>query len=214
MLRKHVAACLAATALMATPALAQTSTAPSGQSTSQGQTASSSSHGGTGQFVSQMSADQFRSSKLVGLGVYGPNNERIGDINEVIVDQQGKVDAIVIGVGGFLGIGEKDVAVPFKSVEWVRDTVTGPAANRPTTGTTGNTATGTAGTAGSTAGGPAPVTGGPNPAGGTTMSSTGSTGTAGASAGGNAMTRGYPDHAIVRMTKADLQNAPAFHYPR
>ena len=64
--------------------------------------------------------------------MYGPNNERIGDINEVLVDRNGKVDAIVIGAGGFLGIGEKDVALPFSQVKFVdqaRDTRAGTVAN-------------------------------------------------------------------------------------
>lgn len=67
-------------------------------------------------FVSKQSASELRSSKLVGTNVYGPNDEKIGDINEVLIDNGGSVHAVVIGVGGFLGVGEKDVAVPFKSL--------------------------------------------------------------------------------------------------
>ena len=50
--------------------------------------------------------------------VISANNESIGDINDVIVDRNGQAIAAVVGVGGFLGIGEKDVAVPFKSLEF------------------------------------------------------------------------------------------------
>src|SRR3982751_1716366 len=104
MLRKHMLACLAATTLMMGPALAQSS-APA-QNTS----------ANAGKFVTQQTANHWRASKLVGGTVFGANNERIGDINEVLLDQNGMADAVVVGVGGFLGIGEKDVAVPFKSV--------------------------------------------------------------------------------------------------
>src|SRR5215216_7730776 len=70
----------------------------------------------SGGFVQKQGANEWRSSKLVGTNVYGPADEKIGDINEVLIDNKGGVHAVVIGVGGFLGVGEKDVAVPFKSL--------------------------------------------------------------------------------------------------
>jgi sporulation protein YlmC with PRC-barrel domain len=48
--------------------------------------------------------------------VYDPNNNKIGQIMDVLVDKSGKVDTLIVGVGGFLGMGEKDVAVPFDHV--------------------------------------------------------------------------------------------------
>ena len=60
----------------------------------------------------------WRLSKLKGLNVYNNSNEKIGDIREVVVDRDGKVEAVVIGVGGFLGLGERDVAVPFSALQW------------------------------------------------------------------------------------------------
>jgi sporulation protein YlmC with PRC-barrel domain len=48
--------------------------------------------------------------------VYDPSDNKIGEIVDVLVDREGKVTALMIGVGGFLGIGEKDVAVPFNAV--------------------------------------------------------------------------------------------------
>ena len=45
----------------------------------------------------------WRASKLMGLDVYNQNNEKLGDVNEIILDKNGKVAAVVIGVGGFLG---------------------------------------------------------------------------------------------------------------
>jgi sporulation protein YlmC with PRC-barrel domain len=48
--------------------------------------------------------------------VYDPADNKIGDVNDVLIDKQGQVTALMIGVGGFLGMGEKDVAVPFSSI--------------------------------------------------------------------------------------------------
>ena len=48
--------------------------------------------------------------------VYDPSENKIGDIKDVLVDKSGKVVALIVGVGGFLGAGEKDVAVPFEAV--------------------------------------------------------------------------------------------------
>jgi len=49
--------------------------------------------------------------------VYDTHQNKIGKIDDVLVDKQGKVTALIIGVGGFLGVGEKDVAVPFSAVK-------------------------------------------------------------------------------------------------
>jgi sporulation protein YlmC with PRC-barrel domain len=49
--------------------------------------------------------------------VFDGNDNKIGQIKDVLVDQSGKIDTLIIGVGGFLGIGEKDVAVPFQEVK-------------------------------------------------------------------------------------------------
>ena len=49
--------------------------------------------------------------------VYDPNNNKIGEVMDVLVDKSGKVSSLIIGVGGFLGAGEKDVAVPFDAVK-------------------------------------------------------------------------------------------------
>lgn len=48
--------------------------------------------------------------------VYDPSESRIGEITDVLVDRDGKIDAFIISVGGFLGMGEKHIAVPFKAV--------------------------------------------------------------------------------------------------
>jgi sporulation protein YlmC with PRC-barrel domain len=48
--------------------------------------------------------------------VYDPSDKKIGEVKDVLVDKSGKVTSLIIGVGGFLGAGEKDVAVPFDAV--------------------------------------------------------------------------------------------------
>ena len=50
--------------------------------------------------------------------VYDPSQSSIGKIDDVLVSDSGQISALVIGVGGFLGAGEKDVAVPFRAVKW------------------------------------------------------------------------------------------------
>jgi sporulation protein YlmC with PRC-barrel domain len=62
---------------------------------------------------------QWRGSRMIGLKVYNDANEKIGDIAELIVDRSGKIEAVVVGAGGFLGIGERDVAVPYGQINWV-----------------------------------------------------------------------------------------------
>jgi sporulation protein YlmC with PRC-barrel domain len=49
--------------------------------------------------------------------VYDPNNNKVGEIMDVLVSSDGKVNALIVGVGGFLGAGEKDVAVNFTAVK-------------------------------------------------------------------------------------------------
>jgi sporulation protein YlmC with PRC-barrel domain len=49
--------------------------------------------------------------------IYDPSNSKIGEIKDVLLSQDGKVTALITGVGGFLGMGEKDVAVPFDAVK-------------------------------------------------------------------------------------------------
>ena len=48
--------------------------------------------------------------------VYDPSDNKIGGVDDILIDKEGRVTVVIIGVGGFLGMGEKDVAVPFRSV--------------------------------------------------------------------------------------------------
>jgi sporulation protein YlmC with PRC-barrel domain len=103
MLGKSLAVTMLATALLTGTAYAQTAPAKAPSAN----------------WLTQEKPGQWRATKITGLNVYNNNNEKIGDINEVLVDKSGKVEAVVIGVGGFLGVGEHDVAVPFNQLKWV-----------------------------------------------------------------------------------------------
>lgn len=58
-------------------------------------------------------------SRLLGVTVVGANNETFGDVSDLIIDADNRVTALVVGVGGFLGVGEKSVAVPLDTVRLV-----------------------------------------------------------------------------------------------
>jgi sporulation protein YlmC with PRC-barrel domain len=64
-----------------------------------------------GEVITEQKPDQILASKLKGTDVMGNNNEKIGDVSDILFDKDGKVLAYVVGVGGFLGIGSKDVAL-------------------------------------------------------------------------------------------------------
>jgi hypothetical protein len=66
-------------------------------------------------------ASEIRASKLIGTTVQNDANESIGKINEVILSKDGKVAAVVVGVGGFLGMGEHEVAMNFDSLRLSQD---------------------------------------------------------------------------------------------
>jgi len=108
--------------LVAPPLLAETlgASVASGSDSAQGASpnATSSVAQPSGGFITQQTVDQWRASKLVGVGVYGADQNKVGSIKDVLMDHDGNAKAVVIGVGGFLGIGVKTVAVPFKSMQW------------------------------------------------------------------------------------------------
>ena len=126
---------------------------------------------------------QWRSSKLIGINVYNNNNEKIGDIQELIVDNTGKVEKVVLGVGGFLGMGEHYVAVPMEKLKFVNEPVrTSSASTTPADKSTvgANTTTGEANRANR----PERATD----------------------------EKWYPDHAIYNATKDQLKAMPQFKY--
>jgi len=181
MFAKHFAAGLVATALLSTTALAQT---PAPVAKDPAQSSSMPRADTPAVPVQNQSASEWRASKVIGLYVYNDAGERLGSINELLTDSSGKIEKAVIGVGGFLGIGESDIAVNFDQVKFVNEPMrtastttttapaTGPASDR--SGTVGTTATTT-----------------------TTTASKPSI---------------NPDHAKLSMTKEQLKALPAFKY--
>ena len=85
--------------------------------------------------------DMWRSSKLIGLNVYNDQNEKLGDISEILLDKSGKVDGVVIGVGGFLGMGQHDIMVEMSKLKFINEPAR---TSSTTTTTTGSAATGAA----------------------------------------------------------------------
>jgi sporulation protein YlmC with PRC-barrel domain len=172
MFAKTVTAALAGTALLATIASAQTPTASGDRAT------------GTTIPESSLKGD-WRASKVVGLKVYNNENESLGSINDLLMDKGGNIKAVVIGVGGFLGVGAHLVAVGFDKIKFVTEPIayTGvagapnAAGSRPSPSTTTGTSTNTA---------PASVASKPNP--------------------------WYPDHAVFNATKDELKAMPEFKY--
>jgi sporulation protein YlmC with PRC-barrel domain len=139
----------------------------------------------SGQFMTAMQGNQMLASKLIGTTVVSASNESIGDVNDVVVDANGQVMAVVIGVGGFLGIGEKDVAVPYASLQF---------ASREQMNATNAQKSGTSASSGTTAA-TAPTD--------NNVNATGSTGSTASGDGG-------PDRIVLNMTKDQLKAAPSF----
>ena len=130
----------------------------------------------------------WRASKLVGLNVYNDQNEKLGDISEILVDKSGKVEGVVIGVGGFLGIGQNDIKVEMSKLKFVDEPVRTTSTTTTTSSTTTDTPTGQRTT--TTTGAPAGTT--------TTRS---------------AERRWYPDHAVLSgVNKDQLKAMPQFKY--
>ena len=178
MLVKYITAALAGTALLATVASAQTPTTPADRTAPAATTSSSSS--------TLSLQGNWRASKVVGLSVYNDNNESLGTINDLLMDKSGNIKAVVLGVGGFLGVGEHLVAVPLDKIKFVDQPIaytgaanTSPNPNRPATSTT-------------------------------TGSST--TSTAPSTTAATKANPWYPDHALFSATKDELKAMPEFKY--
>jgi len=159
-------------ALLATPALAQSNNNTSNATNNQQQQNAS-------------SMNLWQSSKMIGLDVYNQQNNKIGDIKELLLDKDGKVAQVAIGVGGFLGMGEHDVAVKWSDLKFTNEPV------KSSTTTSSNTmAPGAAKTTGSAS---------------STSSSASST---------SSTKKNYPDHAVLNATKDQLKAMPQFNYSK
>jgi len=176
MLAKYITTGLVGSALLATVAFAQTPTATTDRANMAPATASDSSFKG-----------DWRASKIVGLNVYNDKNESLGAINDLLTDKSGNIKAVVIGVGGFLGVGEHLVAVAFDKIKFVTEPVA----------YTGASA--------------APNAPGSRPASSTTTGAA-NTNTAPAAAVASKPNPWYPDHAVLNATKDELKAMPEFKY--
>jgi len=137
-------------------------------------------------FVTSQEKTQWRAPKLIGVGVYGPDDKQIGKIDDLLMDRNGSAQTIVIGVGGFLGFGKKDVAVPFSAMQWRTEAREAPAADQPPS-SAGNPAA------------PGTTTAQQPPMKETDPAIT-------------EASQGYPDKAILNVTLDQLKAAPDFKY--
>lgn len=172
-MKKLLLSAVAATALMTLPALAQAPASNPSAATVMSQ---------------QQISNLWRASKLDGVNIYNNSNEKIGEIGDVLIDHSGKAMAIVVDVGGFLGMGEHRVALKFEDVKFSDMPISVSARTTSTTTTTATTTTG------------APMS---------TVSTERTSAPAAAS-----VTRMYPDHAILNMTKDQLKALPQISYTR
>lgn len=150
-----------------------------------------------GPFVTVPESGAWRVSDLQGKDVYGNENESIGQINDVLVSQNGSVNAVIVGVGGFLGIGEKNVAVDISALQLGPGNMgndTAAAAPEVSSETTAST-NGSAATPNDAAMTPAPQDANSAAAGGTRVQEG---------------TDGLPDRIVLNVTKQQLQDAPQF----
>jgi len=107
----------------AAPATASDTTAPSGGATAQAPAATDSSTTGAidKSQLTPMPMGAIRSEQLTGTTVYGSEDANVGKIGDVVLSGDGKVDAVIIDVGGFLGIGSKEVAVGMDNLAFMTD---------------------------------------------------------------------------------------------
>ena len=96
-------------ALMVSGALAQSPTPPSSSSSSPPAAAQQGS--GKADFVMSQKPNQWLASKFRGTDVVGSDNQKIGAVSDILFDKTGKIEAYVVSVGGFLGMGSKEVAL-------------------------------------------------------------------------------------------------------
>ncbi|PKA39554.1 photosystem reaction center subunit H [Rhizobium sullae] len=80
---------------------------------------------GAGGYLTEQGPDQISANSYIGQSVYNGQNESIGSVNDLIMKKDGGLVAAVIGVGGFIGIGEKNVAVPMDKITVAQNTQDG-----------------------------------------------------------------------------------------
>ena len=66
---------------------------------------------------SSLSTDQWLASDVYKADVYDPSEHKVGKVTDLMIDSNGTVTGAIIGVGGFLGVDQKDVVIPFKELK-------------------------------------------------------------------------------------------------
>ncbi len=174
---------------MLVPAFAQNAQPGSSTPSAQPSTAPATSSSSSATTAPKAQGDQWRASKLVGLNVYNDKDEKLGAISEILLDKSGKVDGVVIGVGGFLGMGKHDILVTMDKLKFVDEPIK--IASPSPGGTTG---------AGGVAGGGGGMS---RPA--TSPSTSAST--------SSSKSKWYPDHAVMSgATQESLKSTPEFKF--
>jgi sporulation protein YlmC with PRC-barrel domain len=135
---------------------------------------------------------QWRSSKVIGVNIYNESNEKIGEVDDIILDKSGKVDNVILSVGGFLGIGEHRVAIQMDKIKWINEP------RNSTTATNTKTSTGT------------PATNVDSTTRTAADDNRATTGAARATRQPNE--QWYPDHGVYNATKDQLKALPEFKY--
>jgi len=189
-MRKFIYGALLASTMLV-PAFAQTTPPASSTPSAQPSTPPATSSSPSATVAPKAQGDMWRASKLIGLNVYNDQNEKLGDISEILLDKSGKVDGIVIGVGGFLGMGKHDILVKMDKLKFVDEPVK--------TSSTSSTSTTGSGAGGGAAGGGGMSRPATSPS---TSSSTASS-----------KSKWYPDHAVMSgATKEALKSTPEFKF--
>jgi len=110
-------------ALMLSGALAQAPTDPNASPPSASKSKAARTTSGQGasnaQVVASQKPDQWLASNFKGTDVVGSDNAKIGDVTDILFDKHGKIEAYVVSVGGFLGMGSKSVAIAPNSFDVV-----------------------------------------------------------------------------------------------
>lgn len=79
----------------------------------------------SGSYLTEQGANQISANDYIGASIYTSTDESIGSVTNLIMEENGGIVAAVVGVGGFLGMGAKDVAVPMDKITVTRDTQSG-----------------------------------------------------------------------------------------
>ncbi|QCO16029.1 PRC-barrel domain containing protein [Azospirillum brasilense] len=124
-MRREIIAAASVLALMTGTAMAQTTSPTTGSPTTGAPTATEMNKSGstpgsaaTGSAAGLTGGQMASAENMMGKNVYGSDNEKVGEVEDVILDSNGQARQLVISSGGFLGIGEKQIAVDIGNATW------------------------------------------------------------------------------------------------